>query len=142
MPHLHHKSSNLQNKGPVIDVIIHPPKPKCELLKLKGEKIPSLKAIGLIDIGASCTCIDKSIANALHLIPRDIKKVYTAGGEDLQALYDIGVILPVTENVVIYAQSLEAKLAQQPYKVLIGRDILSQCTLVYNGWDNSYNLHF
>jgi enamine deaminase RidA (YjgF/YER057c/UK114 family) len=34
-----------------------------------------------------------------------------------------------------------ADLEAQPYNALIGRDILSNCTLIYNGWDNSYQLH-
>lgn len=141
MPHLQHKSQNLQFAGPIIEVIIVPPQPVIEALKAKGEKVPGQKAIALIDTGASCTCIDKTVAQALGLVSHDIKRVQTAGGEDMQCLYDAGVILPLAQNAVFGVQVLEAKLEKQPYKVLLGRDVLKTCTLVYNGWDNSYTLH-
>lgn len=95
----------------------------------------------MIDTGATCTCIDKTIAQALGLVLHDIRRVQTAGGEDMQCLYDAGVILPMAQNAVFDVQVLEARLEKQPYKVLLGRDVLKTCTLVYNGWDNSYTVH-
>ena len=139
MPHLQHKSQNLQFRGPTIEVTIVPPLPVIESLKAKGEKVPGQKAIALIDTGASCTCIDKTIAQSLGLVAHDTKPVQTAGGEDIQCLYD--VILPLAQNAVFSVEVFEAKLEKQPYKVLLGRDILKTCTLIYNGWDNSYTLH-
>ncbi len=141
MPHLQHKSQNLQMAGPIIEVIIVPPQPVLEVIKAKGEKAPSQKAIALIDTGASCTCIDKTIAKTLELVSHDIKRVQTAAGEDMQCLYDAGIILPLAQKAVFGVQVLEAKLEKQPYKVLIGRDILTNITLIYNGWDNSFTLH-
>jgi len=73
VPHLQHKSQNLYLAGPIIEIIVLPPKPIIEALKSKGEKVPAAKAIGLIDTGATCTCIDKSIAQLLKLISHDIK---------------------------------------------------------------------
>lgn len=141
MPHLQHKSQNLHLAGPIIEVIIVPPQPVIEDLKAKGLALPGQKAIALIDTGATCTCIDKTIAQALKLVSHDIKRVQTAGGEDMQCLYDAGVILPLAQKNIFVVQVLEAKLEKQPYKVLLGRDVLRNCTLVYNGWDNSYTLH-
>ncbi|HOW39511.1 MAG TPA: retropepsin-like aspartic protease [Bacteroidales bacterium] len=141
MSHLFHKSQNIQIAGPVIEVIIVPPKPVADDLKSKGLKVPAQKTIALIDTGASCTCIDRTIAQALSLVSHDIKNVLTAGGEDMQCLYDAGVILPLAQNAIFPVQVLEAKLEKQPYKVLIGRDILKTCTFIYNGWDNSFTLH-
>ena len=59
----------------------------------------------------------------------------------MQCLYDAGVIMPLAKNAIFGVQVLEAKLDKQPYKVLLGRDVLRTCTLIYNGWDNSYTLH-
>jgi len=142
MPHHHHKSPNLQLAGPIIQVIVIPPKPVIDALNAKGMEAPSQRAIGLIDTGASCTCIDSTIAQSLNLIPRDTMKVQTAAGEDTQILYDAAIILPVLPGIAITVQVLEAKLEKQPYKVLVGRDVLKNCTLVYNGWENSYDLHY
>lgn len=141
MPHLQHKSQNLQIAGPIIEVVIVPPQPVIERIKAKGEKVPGQKAIALIDTGATCTCIDKTIAQTMELVSHDIKRVQTAGGDDMQYLYDAGIILPLAQNAIFTVQVLEAKLEKQPYKVLIGRDVLRNCTLIYNGWDNSYTLH-
>lgn len=45
------------------------------------------------------------------------------------------------QSNVISIMAIGANLTKQPYDALIGRDILKLCTLIYNGWDNSYQLH-
>lgn len=141
MPHSIRKSSNLQREGPIIEVVIIPPSPVAKLLQSQNLPIPSQKAIALIDTGATTTCIDNSIAKALSLVSHNTVKVMTAGGEDNQCVYDVGLVLPHSAGNAFSLQVLEAKLENQPYRVLIGRDLLRHCTLIYNGWDNSYTLH-
>lgn len=111
MPHFYHKSQNILGVGPTIEVVIVPPQPVIDDLKLKGQtNIPGQKALALIDTGASCTCIDKTIALALGLVSHDIRKVQTAGGEDMQCLYDAGIILPLAQKNIFSVQVLEAKI--------------------------------
>jgi len=141
MPFLTSRNSNLRTTGPIIEVAIVPPQPVAELLKKENKPIPSMKAIALIDTGASSTCISQIIVDNLKLIPFDAQMVLTAGGESEQLLYDIGIVLPITQPNVLSVQSPCADLSKQPFQVLIGRDILSRCTLFYNGLDNSFTLH-
>lgn len=141
MAHLIHQSNNITIQGPVIEIVVLPSKPVMDANRKQGKPSPSVKLVALIDTGASTTCIDKSIASQLSLIPRDIKKVQTAGGEDEQNLYDVSIVLPLAQQTALNIQVLEAKLEKQPYRALIGRDILSHCTFVYNGWNNSYTIH-
>jgi hypothetical protein len=49
--------------------------------------------------------------------------------------------MPSLHPTIFPILALGANLEAQPYNALIGRDILSNCTLIYNGWDNSYQLH-
>ncbi|MBC6401675.1 MAG: retroviral-like aspartic protease family protein [Ekhidna sp.] len=111
-------------------------------LKKENKQVPSKKAMALIDTGASGTCISPSIVDELNLIPFDIQKVHTASGLTEQLLYDTGVILPISQPNIISVQTLCADLSGQPFQVLIGRDILSRCTLFYNGPDESFSLSF
>lgn len=103
--------------------------------------VPSKIANGLIDTGASVSCIDDSIAKELDLTAHDIVTVCTPSEIFSQPVYDLGFSLPNLTKVTFAIQALGAVLTSQPYDALIGRDLLALCTLIYNGWDNSYQLH-
>jgi len=143
MPVFPNKVQNLQQIGPIIEVILVPPPPVIAQLKSEGKKPPSKKVIALIDTGASGSCINEPISKELGLIVRDIVPVQTPSGTTQQGVFDVGflLILPRIMTQPILIQALGSDLKNQPYQALIGRDILSYCTLIYNGWDNSYQLH-
>lgn len=142
MPFLTFRNQNLQSTGPIIEVVILPPQAVIEQLQKEKKTIPSQKAIALIDTGASSTCISSAIVKQLGLIPFDVQRVHTAAGETEQLLYDAGVVLPISQPNIISVQTPCAELDGQPFQVLLGRDILSRCSLIYNGPDNSFTLHF
>ena len=140
MPVLSYKSPDLINGGAITEVNVFPPPSVAQLYIDKKEKVPTKKVIGLIDTGASTTAIDKNIASELKLIARDLQDVLTPSGYSKHYLYDIVITF---ENIKIlkYLQVFGVILDKQPYDVLLGRDILRYCTLIYNGWNNSYDLH-
>lgn len=140
MPVFPNRVPNLQMIGPVIEVMVHPPGPIAKKLSDEGKPIPRRKLLALIDTGASGSCINDDIAQDLGLVARDIVDVKTPSGSAQQPVYDLGFSLPMA-NIVLQVQALGADLKEQPYQALIGRDILRFCTLIYNGWDNSYQLH-
>ncbi|MBC6425322.1 MAG: retroviral-like aspartic protease family protein [Ekhidna sp.] len=142
MPFLTARVTNLHQTGPIIEVTIVPPQFVAIQLKKENKQVPSKKAMALIDTGASSTCISQSIVDELELIPFDTQKVHTASGLTEQLLYDTGVILPISQPNIISVQTLCADLSEQPFQALIGRDILSRCTLFYNGPDESFSLSF
>ncbi len=136
-----HNDKLLEN-GPIIEVYICPPHPITLKLKQAGKQVPAFKAIALIDTGATATCISQEIVNRLKLIAHDIQTVHTAAGISQQLLYDIGVGLPISQPNILSIQAPCADLTGQSFEVLIGRDILSMCTLFYNGKDNTFVLHY
>jgi hypothetical protein len=141
MPVFPNRVPNLQNIGPIIEVVIFPPQPVFNKLRQEGLVPPDRKLIALIDTGASRSCIDDPIANELGLIARDVVQVQTPSGSSRQYVYDLGFAMPGLQTTIIPITAIGANLTNQPYDALIGRDILKSCTLIYNGWDNSYQLH-
>ena len=142
MPALIKRISSLRNEGPTIEVIIFPPAPIINAATAAGQIIPQVKGIGLIDTGASMSAIDANIATNLQLISRDYVPVLTPSGISNHYTYDIAVMLPAQLGLkMFFIEVTGADLSLQPYDFLIGRDILEQCTLIFNGWDNSFQLH-
>ena len=141
MPVFPNRVPNLQNVGPIIEVVIFPPQPVFNKLRQEGKTPPDKKLIALIDTGASRSCIDDLIANELGLIARDVVRVQTPSGSSQQYVYDLGFAMPGLQTSIIPITAIGANLTNHPYDALIGRDILKLCTLIYNGWDNSYQLH-
>ena len=142
MPYLNSKSPNLQIEGPVIQVVIFPSLAHCLNLQENNRELPSFKARALIDTGASSSCITQAIVNTLNISPHDFIDVLTPAGRVEQEIYDIGIGLPISNNIIIPVTSPCANLSGQNIDVLLGRDILNRCTLFYNGADNSFVLHY
>ena len=144
MSHLIHKSPNLKIAGPTIEVFVLPSKSVLDFLKSQNKNIPKFKGIALIDTGASNTCINKPIADILKLHAHDKRKILTPSGESKEPkpIYDISIIIPLAQTIIFSLEATGADLEKQPYSVLLGRDILSQLTLIYHGWDNSFTLHY
>jgi predicted aspartyl protease len=141
MPVFSFTSSDLESNGAIIEVTIWPDFAIIKSLADKGEYVPRKKVVGLIDTGASCSAFDASIANELGLVVRDTQNVLTPSGESSQSLYDVVIVLADAERG-ISLQAFGANLGKQPYDILLGRDVLKSCTLVFNGWNDSYDLHF
>lgn len=141
MPVFPNKVHDLRLIGPIIEIMVVPPRPVAIKLQEEGHEIPSKTIIALIDTGASGSCVNESVAKELGLIARDIVSISTPSGITQQPIYDLGISLPKLTDRIINVAAPGSNLENQPYQALIGRDILSICTLIYNGWDNSYQLH-
>lgn len=48
---------------------------------------------------------------------------------------------PQLGRKMFFIEVTGADLENQHYDALLGRDILENCTLIYNGWDDSFQLH-
>ena len=104
--------------------------------------IPPVQQIrGLVDTGASHTCIDPVVFQALQLQPTGSVAMHTpsTGGTPMNAdTYDVSILIPSTptsapfhkENMQVSAADL---LTAQGFHALIGRDILAHCPMTYNG---------
>lgn len=136
-------------QGPLIDVLISVSSARSAALLASGIGVPvAIKARALIDTGASHTAVDPVVVANLSLTPTGVIPVVTptTGATPVNCnQYDVQISLvhadhtltldavPVTESALQQAQGFE---------MLLGRDILSKCTLVYHGDINLYTLSF
>ena len=141
MPYLTRRS-NIKDEGAIVEIVIVPSEPVAAKLRQEQKTVPSFKAIALIDTGSSISSITQPIVDALGLNVHDIQGIGTPKGKkEGQFLYDVAFILPISMRMALAVQVVCADLEDQPYQALIGRDILSMCTLFYNGADGSFTLH-
>lgn len=105
---------------------------------------------GLVDTGASATCIDPSVLSQLGLTPTGTTLVNspTTGQQPVVAdTYDVSLTIYATANqpplihhtVPAVASEL---LAAQGIHALIGRDILRSCLLMYDGMGGLFSLAY
>jgi len=140
----------LAQTGPVIQVRIELPAALSESLRLAGQLIPNpVDGIALIDTGATITSIHAPILVTLGINPVGVATVGTAGGPQQQSTYPVrlsfpGTPLPGFELPQAIGCDLTGQvvLGQRPLVGLIGRDVLSQAVLVYNGSAGMFSLSF
>jgi hypothetical protein len=108
-------------------------------LQRAGEAVPpAVEARALIDTGATSTSVNPTIVSQLALAPRGYTSVITSTtGTTPQVMeqYDVALLLRVEGTVHYLTQALPV-IGMRPLPavdVLIGRDVLNNCTLIYDG---------
>lgn len=132
---------NIATGGPLLIVHIGISMPRIQALQAAGQPIPPpAKGTFLIDTGASCTCVDPALLAGLGIQPTGrvaIGTPSTAGVPHMCDQYDISIIIPGAPNggahVIGAIPVVETHLQSQGIDGLIGRDVLKDCTLIYNG---------
>lgn len=134
----------VQELGPRIQVVLSLPTFVEEGLIASGSPVPTpLLAEALIDTGASVTCIDDALAQQLRLPVIDRMTMTSASHAAHPVnVYPIrvefaGLGLERTLNRV-----MGAVLAPQGIQMLIGRDLLSEAVLIYNGREGEFTIGF
>lgn len=139
---------NLSANGSLLDLAVSISKPRQVALQKAGKTIPSpAKMRGLIDTGASCTCIDPEIIKSLNLAPTGVTSIATPStGKNAHICNQFDVSIKLVHPSHVYTISvlpiIETHLSHLGFDALIGRDVLSRCLLVYNGPNNTYTLAF
>ena len=132
--------NGLQLRGPILQVSITIEQNAGKGLIAQGRAVPAPKSgIALIDTGASNTCIDEQAAQELGLPVIDVANMHSATHEKHPCnIYPVQIITPiVTLNA---PRAMGAALASQGLIVLIGRDVLQNCNLFYNGPAGQFTL--
>ena len=145
-----HFTLRIEENGPLLNVQLAVSAPRATALTEAQRPVPEpFAAKGLVDTGASCTSVDASVVTALGLSPvGEMRAVTPSTGADSIAIYqyDVSVAIfssPDDAPLVIPALPVaELPLLNQGFHVLIGRDILSRCVLVYNGSSELFTLAF
>ena len=111
-------------------------------LRAQGQNVPdSISCQALIDTGASCLCIDGTIAQKLGLARRGETTNLTAAGPVRTNLYAVSLLFPGS-NLRTYEllRASEADLSPQPFKCLIGRDVMRNWHVHYNGQSGAVSI--
>src|SRR5487761_1724435 len=125
----------LLNRGPVLQITVGLAQSMAQPLLQQGITLPTpLSGLALIDTGASVTCIDEAAAQQLQLPVVGTTQMVSASHANVQQnIYPVQIEL-VGANITIESpQTMAAALAAQGLLMLIGRDVLANCTLFYNG---------
>lgn len=149
MPHF---TLQIGAEGPVLSAIVTVSEARAAALRRAGQPIPDPVPIrALLDTGASCTCIDPIVIDALELTPTGSVRINTpttGNRPQDRHQYDVGLAIPGPERahtplfvatIPVVATKL---LQQQGFAALLGRDILASCLLTYNGTMGWYTLAF
>jgi hypothetical protein len=148
MPHF---SLNFSAGGPLIRAVVSVSEARSKALTAAGSAIPPDQIItALVDTGASSTCIDPSVLDQLGLSPTgscEVKTPSTGDGAATVSQYDVALLVYGRDTnspplVFPVMPVLATPLATQGIQGLIGRDLLSQCVLVYNGTDGVFTLAY
>lgn len=148
MPHF---TLQISPEGPILTAIVTVSQPKLAALQAAQQPVPTPVTIrALVDTGASCTCIDPSVLQSLQLTPTGSASVHTPSTGAVPAAadqYDVGLaIFAAVNQAPLFLQTvpvIAAELLQaQRIHALIGRDILQQCMLHYNGTTGTFSLAF
>lgn len=132
----------LTTDGPVVDVYVMLSAPHAQAVKAAGGTIPkAVRGRFLIDTGASGTVIDTSFVGKLGLLATGAINCHTPSTGVAPAIltqYDVGLILglsgpPHAQLLATTMPVIATDFSMQPIDGLLGRDILSQCLMGYNG---------
>ena len=146
MPHV---TLPISASGPVVDLVIGVSLPRARALRAAKQPIPSpVKIQGLIDTGASGTCVDPACIARLGLVPTGQAIIHTPSTGDRPhpcAQYDVSIVLlhPGVTLTIPVVPVIEAALSRtQGFQALIGRDVLARCLFVYDGASETFSLAF
>ncbi len=146
MPYL---TLQITGLGLVCDVLFRPTQPRIEALRSAGQPIPSFgRYRALVDTGASCTCIDPSVAVDLGLDATGSTPMNTAstGASPVNAQqYDITLVIDHPDGFPLFLPTIpvaEMELSMLGIEALIGRDVLDECLLIYDGKSQTFTLGY
>lgn len=136
------------DQAPVVELVIAPTEARAEALKAAAGPIPpSIVVLAMLDTGAAISLITHRIAEQLNLDPGGERSVF-------------GVAVAATETGVVYrvrlffggmpavqlastAQVIAVEdLTEFGVSMIVGRDLLSRCLLLYNGPDGRCTFAF
>lgn len=132
----------LFQRGPVIPVLILPNPAFSQALQQAGKPIPApVQGSALIDTGATTTCIDDDVAQQMGLAANGIAKMASASHASSEChTYPVRLTFPIWNVNLDCAKAMGVRIKSQGIHVLVGRDLLQNCVMVYNGADGAVTL--
>ena len=136
--------------GPIISAVVAVSEERALALSNAVQPVPQAKQVrALIDTGATHTCVDPTILRDFGLTPTGSTQVHTpSSGPSPVAMdqYDVGLaIFGRREDPPLIHRTIPVigtDLSAQGIDALVGRDVLKDCVLVYNGGTGTFTLAF
>ena len=142
MPSFTQRITNLQQVGPVIEVVLTPSVAFLQANNFSLATANSVRVLAMIDTGATGTVISQGLAKQLNINPVGTMLMHTPSSTNVLCYqFDVQIVFPNNVNVPSIIVS-EAPLQGQHIQCLIGRDLLQHAVLIYTGYDNSFTLSF
>ena len=135
--------------GPVVPILIYVSHPRQKAMQKAGiAPPPPATARALLDTGASCTAVDPTIIQKLGLSPTGSTRIVTPSTGSTPHVcdqYDVALAFVIGQNIHGISPTIavvESNLDHQGIQALIGRDVLQQGMMIFNGKDASVTLAF
>lgn len=111
---------------------------------------PPVEVQAILDTGAEQTILDPSVLNRLGVAPKKYgpANAPALGGFSFRPTYDVSFQILHSSGRASDHLSLdqlevtELPVATLGYEAVIGRDVLAQCVLIYDGPTNSFTLAY
>ncbi len=145
MPSIFGQTQNMRVTGPRVPLRIELATPARELLERNNQPVPlPVRVLGLIDTGATGTCISQKVCQHLNLQSDGVTKMLTAGHAVYVQVYTVRLSIEFLPGRFVSIEPFPVAappLAEQAdIDCLIGRDILAHGIFVYIGYANSISL--
>ena len=132
----------LRERGPVLPVRVGVGEAAERALKRAGRPVPpALPLLAMVDTGAGRSVIQKGLAAELGLTPVGAVEIDTPSSIDM-ASFEYFVRIWFNDRLSVESKALEAPLPVPRLRALIGRDVLAQGQLVYDGRRERFELKF
>jgi hypothetical protein len=128
--------------GAFFPIEVHVPPQIAAVMVKAGQPLPkTISGIGLIDTGATLTCIQEDILVSLGLNPIGQVDSGTANGLKPCNIYPARIVFPTKGWTLDLGQAMGVNLTgqiiptdpPQPIIALLGRNLLERSVLIYNG---------
>jgi predicted aspartyl protease len=149
---LPHFTLQVDSAGPLVKVAVYVSEARRAAMVAENLAVPEGRILtALVDTGASITSIEPAVLQFLGLTPTgtiDLVTPSTGDGVHTASTYDVELCIRgaaatdpplILNNLRVAAAEL---FTRQGFHVLIGRDVLSQCVLIYNGSLAQFTLSF
>jgi hypothetical protein len=140
MPSFTIRVPGLHQTGPQLQIAIGLQPAAEQAVRDAGDPLPAPVALPcMIDTGATLTIIAQGTGAKLGLKPVGVVTMSTASHKGVPC-EQYAVRLAMPNNIIIDITATEMPMPDPSTQALIGRDILSQCVLVYVGYAETFTL--
>ncbi len=146
MPYL---TRSLVANGAVVELLIGVNESRREVLRRNGFPVPErIRVAAQVDTGTRFSAVDRQVLSRLDIQPVDTILVRTTSTTEAPVpfrRYAVSVALE-TDQVELFLTSVEVLecffAPDEGIQALLGRDVLENCLLVYDGKNKSFSLAF